>query len=135
MRAPPQMIRVFLSAAGPIGGIVSEIPWQFFASVPGGFRDVFDRVWGPDYSQTSVFQDVEPLALSVVDGFNACIFAYGQTGSGKTFTMEGKSLEDPDLKGIIPRTAQQLFLEILSRLLCSPSPNDIHTDCFRSTLS
>lgn len=42
----------------------------------------FDRVWGPDQSQTSVFQDVEPLALSVVDGFNACIFAYGQTGSG-----------------------------------------------------
>jgi kinesin family member C2/C3 len=36
----------------------------------------FDRVWGPDQSQTSVFQDVEPLALSVVDGFNACIFAY-----------------------------------------------------------
>jgi len=42
----------------------------------------FDRVWGPDQSQTSIFQDVEPLALSVVDGFNACIFAYGQTGSG-----------------------------------------------------
>ena len=35
----------------------------------------FDRVWGPDQSQQSVFQDVEPLALSVVDGFNACIFA------------------------------------------------------------
>ena len=42
----------------------------------------FDRVWGADQSQTSIFQDVEPLALSVVDGFNACIFAYGQTGSG-----------------------------------------------------
>ena len=42
----------------------------------------FDRVWGPDQGQTSIFQDVEPLALSVVDGFNACIFAYGQTGSG-----------------------------------------------------
>jgi chromosome segregation ATPase len=39
----------------------------------------FDRVWGPDQSQNSVFQDVEPLALSVVDGYNACIFAYGQT--------------------------------------------------------
>jgi kinesin family protein C2/C3 len=48
--------------------------WKSFA---------FDRVWGNDQSQTSVFQDVEPLALSVVDGFNACIFAYGQTGSGK----------------------------------------------------
>ncbi len=39
----------------------------------------FDRVWGPDQSQQSIFQDVEPLALSVVDGYNACIFAYGQT--------------------------------------------------------
>ena len=39
----------------------------------------FDRVWGPDQSQQSVFQDVEPVALSVVDGYNACIFAYGQT--------------------------------------------------------
>lgn len=39
----------------------------------------FDKVWGPDQSQQDVFQDVEPLALSVVDGYNACIFAYGQT--------------------------------------------------------
>jgi kinesin family protein C2/C3 len=44
--------------------------WKSFA---------FDRVWGPDQTQQSIFQDVEPLALSVVDGFNACIFAYGQT--------------------------------------------------------
>jgi kinesin family protein C2/C3 len=44
--------------------------WKSFA---------FDRVWGPDQGQHSIFQDVEPLALSVVDGFNACIFAYGQT--------------------------------------------------------
>lgn len=44
--------------------------WKSFA---------FDKVWGPDQSQQSIFQDVEPIALSVVDGFNACIFAYGQT--------------------------------------------------------
>ena len=44
--------------------------WKSFA---------FDRVWGPDQSQQSIFQDVEPVALSVVDGYNACIFAYGQT--------------------------------------------------------
>ena len=39
----------------------------------------FDKIWGPDSHQLGVFQDVEPLALSVVDGYNACIFAYGQT--------------------------------------------------------
>ena len=44
--------------------------WKSFA---------FDRVWGPDQTQQGIFQDVEPIALSVVDGFNACIFAYGQT--------------------------------------------------------
>ena len=39
----------------------------------------FDKVWGPDARQLDIFQDIEPLALSVVDGYNACIFAYGQT--------------------------------------------------------
>ena len=38
----------------------------------------FDKVWGPETRQRDVFQDVEPMALSVVDGYNACIFAYGQ---------------------------------------------------------
>ena len=32
---------------------------------------------------------MEPLCLSVVDGFNSTILAYGQTGTGKTYTMEG----------------------------------------------
>jgi kinesin family protein C2/C3 len=43
--------------------------WKSFA---------FDKVWGPETRQASVFQDVEPMVLSVVDGYNACIFAYGQ---------------------------------------------------------
>ena len=67
----------------------------------------FDKVWGPDQTQQSIFQDVEPLALSVVDGFNACIFAYGQTGSGKTFTMEGS--ENDSNFGISYRTIQKIF--------------------------
>ena len=72
--------------------------WKSFA---------FDRVWGADQSQQRVFQDVEPLALSVVDGYNACIFAYGQTGSGKTFTMEG--LPESNQYGISYRTIQKIF--------------------------
>jgi chromosome segregation ATPase len=40
----------------------------------------FDKVWGPESRQKDVFQDVEPLALSVIDGYNACIFVYGQSG-------------------------------------------------------
>lgn len=72
--------------------------WKSFA---------FDRVWGPDQSQQSIFQDVEPIALSVVDGFNACIFAYGQTGSGKTYTMEG--VAENNQRGISFRTIQKIF--------------------------
>jgi len=67
----------------------------------------FDKVWGPDQSQSTLFSDVEPLALSVVDGYNACIFAYGQTGSGKTYTMEGSPSHDEH--GISYRTIQKLF--------------------------
>jgi len=66
----------------------------------------FDKVWGAGSSQGSVFQDVEPLALSVIDGYNACIFAYGQTGSGKTFTMEGTRGNDV---GISYRTIEKVF--------------------------
>lgn len=42
-------------------------------------------------SQQDVFRDTKHLMLSVIDGYNVCIFAYGQTGSGKTFTMIGAS--------------------------------------------
>lgn len=35
-----------------------------------------------------VFQEVQSLVTSCIDGYNVCIFAYGQTGSGKTYTME-----------------------------------------------
>ncbi|EJK63081.1 hypothetical protein THAOC_16283 [Thalassiosira oceanica] len=65
----------------------------------------FDKVWGPETSNRDVFQDVEPLALSVIEGYNACIFAYGQTGSGKTFTMEGDEVQ----QGISQRTIKKIF--------------------------
>mmetsp|Transcript_24002 Transcript_24002/g.57943 ORF Transcript_24002/g.57943 Transcript_24002/m.57943 type:complete len:1481 (+) Transcript_24002:367-4809(+) len=67
----------------------------------------FDKVWGPENRQKDVFQDVEPMALSVIDGYNACIFAYGQTGSGKTYTMEGGNSSGQ--YGISQRTLQKVF--------------------------
>lgn len=45
------------------------------------------------------------MVISVLDGYNVCIFAYGQTGTGKTFTMEGSDKS----RGVNYRTLEQLF--------------------------
>lgn len=52
-----------------------------------------------------VFVDASPMATSVLDGYNVCIFAYGQTGTGKTFTMEGPEQN----RGVNYRTLEKLF--------------------------
>lgn len=65
----------------------------------------FDRVYTPKDDQVDVFADASPLVLSVLDGYNVCIFAYGQTGTGKTFTMEGTEQN----RGVNFRTLEQLF--------------------------
>ncbi|CAO2597496.1 Kinesin heavy chain isoform 5C [Lemmus lemmus] len=53
------------------------------------------------------------MFTDVLEGYNGTIFAYGQTSSGKTHTMEGK-LHDPQLMGIIPRIAHDIFDHIYS---------------------
>lgn len=50
-------------------------------------------VQNPDFVFHQVFQEIEPLVTSCIDGYHVCIFAYGQTGSGKTYTMEVCVLE------------------------------------------
>ncbi|GAA0184698.1 microtubule binding motor protein [Lithospermum erythrorhizon] len=65
----------------------------------------FDRVYSPKDDQVDVFADASPMATSVLDGYNVCIFAYGQTGTGKTFTMEGTE----ENRGVNYRTLEELF--------------------------
>ncbi|CAA2979827.1 kinesin KIN-14R [Olea europaea subsp. europaea] len=65
----------------------------------------FDRVYTPKDGQADVFADASPLVISVLDGYNVCIFAYGQTGTGKTFTMEGTEVN----RGVNYRTLEELF--------------------------
>lgn len=65
----------------------------------------FDKAFPPTCTQTEVFEEVKPLATSVLDGFNVCIFAYGQTGSGKTFTMTGNAANP----GLNTRVLTELF--------------------------
>eukprot|EP00913_Durusdinium_trenchii_P003322 g3076.t1 len=65
----------------------------------------FDKAFQPKCSQQEVFEEVKPLATSVLDGYNVCIFAYGQTGSGKTFTMTGTEANP----GLNTRVLRELF--------------------------
>lgn len=82
---------------------------------PTSTRFQFDRVLGANLSQADVFEEVEQLVISALDGYNVCIFAYGQTGSGKTYTMEGPpglEFEDDSQSehfGIIPRSLHRVF--------------------------
>lgn len=80
----------------------------------------FDQVFGgvEGNTQKDIFRDTKHLIMSVVDGYNVCIFAYGQTGAGKSFTMIGASdiancLQSngdfDDLAGITPRAVSELF--------------------------
>ncbi|CAM6106611.1 unnamed protein product [Calypogeia fissa] len=65
----------------------------------------FDRVFTPQDDQGVVFANTAPVVVSVLDGYNVCIFAYGQTGTGKTFTMEGTA----NNRGVNYRTLEELF--------------------------
>ncbi|NWV35802.1 KIFC3 protein, partial [Grantiella picta] len=60
---------------------------------------------------SQVFQEVQALVTSCIDGYNVCIFAYGQTGAGKTYTMEGTAANP----GINQRALQLLFSEVRSK--------------------
>ncbi|KAM4593788.1 kinesin-like protein KIFC3 isoform 6-T8 [Odontesthes bonariensis] len=70
-----------------------------------------DKVFPPQATQEEVFQEVQSLVTSCIDGFNVCIFAYGQTGSGKTYTMEGVA----DNPGINQRALRLLFSEVTEK--------------------
>ncbi|KAK3098485.1 hypothetical protein FSP39_019927 [Pinctada imbricata] len=89
----------------------------------------YERVYEPKESQSGVFDEVQPMLTSLLDGYNICIMAYGQTGSGKTHTMLG-SHKDEDYnpsrnphrdEGVIPRATRELFR------LISEKPEKSHT--------
>lgn len=47
-------------------------------------------MFGPDANQEAVYAEVSPLVISVLDGYNACIFAYGQV------RKRGASISHPE---------------------------------------
>ncbi|KAF7708451.1 kinesin-like protein KIFC3 [Silurus meridionalis] len=95
-----------------------------------------DKVFHPQATQEEVFQEIEPLITSCIDGYHVCIFAYGQTGSGKTYTMEGP-VENP---GINQRALKHLFNEIEERkdmwtYTITVSSVEIYNEVLRDLLS
>ncbi|XP_078338676.1 uncharacterized protein LOC111136219 isoform X2 [Crassostrea virginica] len=95
-----------------------------------------DLVFTPESTQNQVFDEVQSLVTSCVDGFNVCIFAYGQTGSGKTYTMEGNK-ENP---GINQRALAMLFKETEDRgqdwtYTITVSVMEIYNEMIRDLLS
>uniref|UniRef100_UPI0037E888E6 kinesin-like protein KIFC3 n=1 Tax=Semicossyphus pulcher TaxID=241346 RepID=UPI0037E888E6 len=95
-----------------------------------------DKVFHPQATQEEVFQEIEPLVTSCIDGYHVCIFAYGQTGSGKTHTMEG-SVENP---GINQRALKYLFNVIEERkdmwsYTVTVSSVEIYNEVLRDLLS
>ena len=80
----------------------------------------FDRVFTPEVDQREVYNEIEELCLSVLDGYNICLMVHGQTGSGKTYSMLGdvKYVQDTggqnmtveiEDHGVHLKTVQQLF--------------------------
>ncbi|TGZ70172.1 hypothetical protein CRM22_003343 [Opisthorchis felineus] len=85
---------------------VTATPSGIYANMVGSPKCfIFDRAFGPSSTQDDVYQEVDDLIISCIDGYNVCIMAYGQTGSGKTYTMMGT----PDNPGVNRRAIRSLF--------------------------
>merc|ERR1719502_1015420 len=63
-------------------------------------------VFGPGSIQAEVWNEIQGLVQSAVDGYNIAVIAGGPVQSGKTFTMIGGSNEG---LGMIPRIIDQLY--------------------------
>jgi len=76
----------------------------------------FDQIYDKSSTQQEVYERVgRPLLKNILEGFNSTLFVYGQTGSGKTFTMfgpDGGQMENPKLRGLVPRQMEELFKAI-----------------------
>lgn len=100
---------------------------------------IFDKVFGPGTTQTTVFLEISPFVQSALDGDSVCIFSYGQTGSGKTYTLEGNGDSD-EKSGVIPRAAALIFQEVerqqaVNRIKISISCMEIYMDKIRDLFS
>ncbi len=74
------------------------------------FSVTLDYALEKDAKQEVVYEKVGKSTIDdVLSGYNGTIIAYGQTGSGKTYTMFGSDIYDEEVRGIIPRSAFDIF--------------------------
>lgn len=79
---------------------------KIVVKLSGGAKEFeFDKLFQQESSQEDIFEEVEPILTSALDGHNVCVLAYGQTGTGKTYTMDGVN----DKPGIVPQALEKLF--------------------------
>ncbi len=74
----------------------------------------YDRVFDTSTSQQDIYEEMEEVCLSALDGFNVCTICYGSTGSGKTHTILGDAVvRDGELTienhGLQFRSMKQFF--------------------------
>lgn len=81
----------------------------------GTKKYVFDRVYPPGVPQRDVYNlAANDTVIQVLNGYNGTILTYGQTGAGKSYSMFGSDINDPEGKGIIPRSGDHIFKHIAS---------------------
>ena len=72
----------------------------------------FDGVFTPETLQKEVYNEIEEVCLSVLDGYRICLMALGPQGCGKTCTLLGETIGDSFTitnHGVQFLTCQQLF--------------------------
>ncbi|CAE7257569.1 KIN14R [Symbiodinium necroappetens] len=84
-------------------GAVADDPSAGIVRVEESFQ--FNEIYRQNSSQEDLFTGIRDLVVSMLDGYNVCMFAYGQTGSGKTHSMQGTR----DNPGVYTRTFNELF--------------------------
>jgi len=79
----------------------------------GSHKFDFDKIFPPFSSQKAIYDyAAKPVVDDLFKGYNGTIFVYGQTGSGKTHTMQGPDIHDEEMKGIIPRIIETVFMGV-----------------------
>lgn len=73
-----------------------------------------DRIFDSAALQQDIYNELEEVCLSALDGYNICTICYGTTGSGKTHTILGDVVFHDDKvaidnHGLQLRTMKQLF--------------------------